>query len=89
MAKAFIRLGDSTTHGGTVIEASSQTDSGNIRVSRIGDKVTCPLHSPGIFPIVTGDNSLIVDGSPVARNGDKIGCGAVLIASQQATTDLI
>lgn len=89
MAKALIRLGDSTSHGGIVIEASEQTDSGNIRVARVGDRVTCPRCSPGIFPIATGDNSLIVDGRAVARDGDKIGCGAVLIASQHATIDLI
>ena len=89
MAKAFIRLGDATSHGGVVLEASKQTDSGNIRVARVGDKVSCPLHSPGIFPIITGDNSLIVDGMPVARDGDKIACGAVLIPSQKATVDKV
>ncbi|MFA5983589.1 MAG: PAAR domain-containing protein [Methylococcaceae bacterium] len=89
MAGAFIRLGDATSHGGVVVGASTQTDSGGIPVARVGDMATCPLCKPGIFPIVSGDNSLIVEGKAVARNGDKIACGAALIASQNATIDLI
>ena len=88
MAKPLIRLGDATSHGGNVIESSQQTDIEGILVARVGDMVTCPLCSPGVFPIVTGDNTLIVDGKAVARDGDSIGCGATLIASQQATIDL-
>lgn len=87
MAGPVIRLGDKTSHGGSVLEASKLTDSGGIGVARVGDKVSCPLPGHGSGAIVSGDASLIVDGKPVARNGDKTSCGAVLIASQQATTD--
>jgi uncharacterized Zn-binding protein involved in type VI secretion len=31
--------------------------------------------------------TLIIDGKPAARHGDKTACGAVLIAGQQATID--
>ncbi len=89
MSKPLIRLGDKTTHGGVVIEASQKTDIGSIPVSRVGDKVTCPRCSPGIFPIVTGDSTLIIDDRAVARDGDSIACGAVLIASQQTTIDFV
>ena len=85
MSKPFIRLGDKTSHGGSVIEASGQTDSGNIKVARVGDKVSCPIRGHGTCPIVSGDFALIVDGKAVAREGDKTSCGAVLISSQQAT----
>lgn len=47
-------LGDKTSHGGTVVEASSQSD---------------------------------CDGKAAARHGDKAGCGATLIAGQQAAVD--
>ena len=87
MAGPVIRLGDKTSHGGSVLEASAVTDSGGIGVARVGDKVSCPLPGHGTCPIVSGDASWIVDGKPVARHGDKTSCGAVLIASQQATTD--
>jgi uncharacterized Zn-binding protein involved in type VI secretion len=87
MAGPLIRLGDKTSHGGVVIEASQYSDSGGIGIARMGDKASCPIHGSG--PIVSGDMTMIVDGKPVARHGDKTACGAVLIAGQQATVDNI
>ncbi|TCV81094.1 PAAR domain-containing protein [Sulfurirhabdus autotrophica] len=86
MGRALIVLGDKTSHGGTVIEASGQSDSGNIRIARVGDKVTCPKKGHGTCPIVSGDPTLIIDGQPAARHGDTTACGATLIASQSFTT---
>jgi uncharacterized Zn-binding protein involved in type VI secretion len=85
MPGSLIRLGDKTSHGGTVIEASPHSDTGGVGIARKGDKVSCPIHGPN--PIVGGDTTLIVDGKPAARHGDKTGCGSVLIAGQQATID--
>jgi uncharacterized Zn-binding protein involved in type VI secretion len=34
---------------------------------------------------VSGDSNVTFDGRPVARDGDKLSCGAVLIASQRKT----
>ena len=87
MAGPIIRLGDKTTHGGMVVEASSNSDSGGIGMARMGDKTVCPMHGPN--PIVSGDMTLIVDGKPVARHGDLTACGATLIAGQQATIDQV
>ena len=89
MSKPLIRLGDKTSHGGVVIEASGQTDIGNGKVARVGDKVSCPIKGHGTCPIVTGDFTLIIDGQAVARAGDKTACGAVLIPTQQSTLDLV
>jgi uncharacterized Zn-binding protein involved in type VI secretion len=85
MAGPLIRLGDKTSHGGTVLEASQFTDSGGIGIARMGDKASCPIH--GNTTIASGDPTLIIDGKPAARHGDKTGCGAVLIAGQQSTID--
>lgn len=87
MAGPFIRLGDKTSHGGAVLEASQHSDSGGIGIARMGDKVSCPKH--GNNAIASGDTTTIVDGKPVARDGDQTACGAVLVASQQATIDTI
>ena len=87
MPGAMIILGDKTSHGGTVVEASQHSDSGGIGIARVGDKTSCPIH--GSSPIVSGDTTMIVDGKPVARHGDKTGCGAVLIAGQNVTIDKI
>jgi len=53
----------------------------------MGDKVSCPKH--GNNAIAGGDATMIVDGKPVARHGDKTACGATLIAGQQTTIDNI
>ena len=85
MPGPLIRLGDKTSHGGSVVEASTHSDSGGIGIARVGDKTSCPIHGSGT--IASGDMTMIVDGKPAARHGDKTSCGAVLIASQQATVD--
>lgn len=87
MSGPLIVLGDKTSHGGAVIEASPNSDSGGKGIARVGDKAACPKHGPNT--IVSGDSTLIVDGKPAARNGDKTACGATLIAGQQATIDNI
>lgn len=89
MSGPVIRLGDKTSHGGVVMSASPLSISGGLPIARVGDLVACPLpgHTPGV--IASGDPSMIVDGKPVARHGDLTSCGATLIASQQATSDLV
>ena len=87
MARALIRLGDSTSHGGTVTEASMAMRSEDGRgFARVGDKVSCPIKGHGSNAIATGDPTFILNGRPVAREGDKTECGATLIASQHVTT---
>ena len=49
----------------------------------MGDQVTCPKKGHGgTTVIVTGDPTMIIDGQPAARHGDKCACGATLIAAQ-------
>ncbi|KAF0862496.1 PAAR domain-containing protein [Pseudomonas sp. LD120] len=76
----IVRLGDSTTHGGTVIEAFSQTDLNGKPMAGLGHQVICPL-CKGTFPIAQGSALLNVGGVPVALDGMKTACGASLIAS--------
>jgi uncharacterized Zn-binding protein involved in type VI secretion len=78
--KDAIRLGDSTTHGGKVLEAFSQTDLNGKPIAGVGHKVSCPL-CKGIFPIAEGSGIYTVDGTPIALDGMKTACGAALIAS--------
>lgn len=88
MSRPFILLGDKTDHGGMVISASETSDCNGKGVARVGDKVTCPKQGHGrVTTIVTGDPSMLIDGRPAARHGDKTACGATLIASQSLTTD--
>lgn len=88
MSRPFILLGDKTSHGGTVISASSTTDCEGKGIARVGDQVTCPKKGHGrITTIATGDPTAMIDGRPAARHGDKTACGATLMSSQSATTD--
>jgi uncharacterized Zn-binding protein involved in type VI secretion len=87
MGRPFILLGDTTDHGGVVIEASGSFNMGGKGFARVGDKVSCPQRGHSNVTIVSGDTTMIVDGQPLARHGDKTSCGATLIASQTNMTD--
>lgn len=78
--KDIIRLGDTTTHGGVVLEAFPQTDLNGKPIAGVGHKVSCPL-CKGVFPIVEGSKTYTISDIPVALDGMKTACGAVLIAS--------
>lgn len=86
MSRPFIVIGDQTDHGGVVVGATMTTDTHGKRLARVGDQVTCPKKGHGTTVIVTGDPTMIVDGAPVARHGDKCACGATLISSQVVST---
>jgi len=87
MGRPFIVLGDRTDHGGVVVGAAGTTETHGKRIARVGDQVTCPKKGHGgTSVIVTGDPTMIIDGQPAARHGDKCACGATLIASQFVST---
>ncbi|MBR9879575.1 MAG: PAAR domain-containing protein [Gammaproteobacteria bacterium] len=79
--KPLILQGDTTSHGGSVVEGATTTRVNNRPVARVSDRVICPHsgHSPAV--IVTGDTTTLVEGRAVARHGDRCSCGATLIAS--------
>jgi len=76
----IIRLGDTTNHGGTVLEAFTQTHLNGKPMAGVGHLVACPK-CQGSYPIVEGSALLDVEGVPVALDGMQTGCGATLIAS--------
>jgi len=80
--RPFIVIGDKTDHGGVVVQGSPSSDAYGKAVARVGDQVTCPRRGHGLTTIVTGDPTMIVDGRPAARHGDKCACGAMLLSSQ-------
>jgi len=78
--RGVIRLGDTTTHGGKVVQVASITTVDDIPIARIGDTVTCPK-CKGEHSIVEGEPTFLDDGIPVALDGHKTSCGAALISS--------
>lgn len=79
--KRVIRLGDSTSHGGVVVSATSALDVMGRPVARLGDQCTCPQRGHSNCVIVEGDPEWLIDGVPVALEGHRTSCGAVLISS--------
>ncbi len=81
MSRPFIRMGDRTTHGGTVITGDVTWTLYGKAVARVGDLTVCPK-CRGTFAITSGADNMTIMGQAVARQGDKTACGATLIASQ-------
>lgn len=82
---AFIVVGDKTSHGGAVVSGTNFSSTGGQLIARKGDQVHCP-QCKKMTTIIEGDQTMIVDGQPVALHGHKTSCGAVLISSQRPTT---
>lgn len=86
MSFAFIREGDTSSHGGRVLACTATNIVDGRPLALLGDKVSCPKCG-GVFPIVsTKPLGMTFDGRPVASEGDKTACGATLIATQSSAT---
>ena len=79
------RLGDSSTHGGTIITGASRTFVNGLPVARMGDLHSCPIPGHGVTPIITGSLTTITEGKPNARIGDVTGCGATIVTGSLDT----
>ncbi|WP_342119195.1 PAAR domain-containing protein [Pseudoduganella sp. OTU4001] len=79
-----IRIGDPTSHGGTVLESSAPQFLVSGRpVALVGDKCLCPIQGHQSCTIASGNASHTVNGKSVAYDGDKTSCGARLISTVQ------
>lgn len=79
--RPIIRIGDKTSHGGTVKQGFPYYTIEGRSAAGLGHMVACP-QCKGVFPIADGVPSFCVDGGLVAIEGMKTSCGATLIASQ-------
>lgn len=87
--RALICKGDTTSHGGHVLEGTETATIDGKPIAGVGHKVQCPL-CKGIFPILP---DLLgrryphrIHGRDTAVEGMRTACGAVLIASQSNST---
>jgi uncharacterized Zn-binding protein involved in type VI secretion len=80
-----IRLGDTSDHGGAMVTSASKTYYNDRLACRIGDILDCPIHGPN--PVAEGSAKQVVEGSPLARQGDHTECGAALISLQANSED--
>lgn len=71
------RLGDPSSHGGTIISASDTVTADGIGVARTGDYHQCPIRGHGTTPL-TGSSSATANGAAIVLVGDTAGCGATI-----------
>jgi uncharacterized Zn-binding protein involved in type VI secretion len=81
MTRYWIKVGDTTSGGGTVLSGAAHDPAGGLAWARIGDSVQCGVH--GMTTIVTGDSEHPIDGRAAARHGDFCACGCILISRSQ------
>lgn len=80
--KRVIVVGDTTSHGGTVITGNPILDVRDQAVACVGDSVHCPLH--GETKIIEGfEKAVIEPGGAIAYEGCLTSCGAQLLSSCQ------
>jgi uncharacterized Zn-binding protein involved in type VI secretion len=72
-----VRQGDTTDHGGTVIEGAVDYTQLGIPIALDGHRVEC-RKCGGTYPIIAS-GSMTHKSRRVAYLGDKTGCGAVLM----------
>lgn len=81
MSQGFVLLGDSTTHDGVVISASSTTFVHGKPVALVGDEVRCPIPGHGVNAIVEGCEDWSENGRALVVDGCRSECGCRMISS--------
>lgn len=79
MGKPAARMGDMTTHGGTIVIGCPTVLIGGQPAARVTDMHVCPLVT-GVVPHVggpvlpPGGMTVLIGGLPAARMGDMLTC---------------
>lgn len=76
----MVRVGDTTDHGGEVIECADDLKHLGIGVALDGHGVRCPKCG-GVFPLLAS-GPRTHHGRRVGYHGDKTGCGATIIGQR-------
>jgi uncharacterized Zn-binding protein involved in type VI secretion len=85
LASAIICVGDTTSHGGKVLEGNPTATIDGRPIAGVGHKVFCPLCKGdfAILPDLLGRRyPHVIDNRDTAVAGMRTACGAILIASQ-------
>jgi uncharacterized Zn-binding protein involved in type VI secretion len=86
--RGIARVGDKTSHGGTIVSGASTVLIAGKPAARIGDSHSCPIPRHGTTVIIPSGpvSTLLIAGQPVARMGDQTGCGATIVEAAPTTT---
>ncbi|MFX1735414.1 PAAR domain-containing protein [Paraburkholderia sp. A1RI_3L] len=87
--RAIILVGDTTTHGGRVLEGTDSATVDGKAIAGVGHMVECPK-CKGVFPILPDTLGRLhphqLHGRDTAVEGMRTACGATLVASQSVAT---
>lgn len=75
---AVARLGDTSTHGGAIITASSNDKANGIGVARQNDLHQCPISGHGTTPLTSVTPNRKANSRGIITVGATAGCGAVI-----------
>ncbi|MCX8649472.1 PAAR domain-containing protein [Gilliamella sp. B2776] len=81
MGKNVVRLGDPTTHGGSVISVSSTMTVEGKLVALIGDLVSCPKKGHGVNKIIESSKTCFSDGKAIVIDQCLCECGCKVIST--------
>ena len=70
--KPVARVGDTGSHGGSIIDGSPSVRGNNRLIALVGSTYNCPVH--GKNPIVTGAPYILGNNVLVAHVGSKTAC---------------
>lgn len=84
MIAAVARLGDPSSHGGSIITAAETVTANGLGVARDGDLHACPIPGHGVT-MITGTGRASAEGGTIVRVGDTAACGAVIISGSPDT----
>lgn len=87
-----VRVGDSTTHGGTVVGPGVATVLiGGMPAAVMSDMILCPMMYPGPAPhvggpVMVGSATVTIGGKPAARTTDSCPCGDMAVVGDPTVT---
>lgn len=82
---AVVRIGDTSSHGGSMVSASAQYTADGKQVCVSGDSHSCPIPGHGVTP-VTGTGKVTSGGKNTVKVGDSAGCGATITQGSSTVT---
>jgi uncharacterized Zn-binding protein involved in type VI secretion len=80
------RLGDKSSHGGTIITATSTVTVNGLPMALEGDLHQCPIKKHGTTQLKSVTTDTDADGKKIITVGAIAGCGAVIVVGSSNVT---